>query len=193
MSTDPNHPDAPEGFRFLDGPEEVPELPDHGSGPEAGSAGGLSLELDGDRTAYRPGEEMEGTVSWELPSGPETRPPESIEVRLFWYTEGRGDRDVGIVQTETVEAVGPRGDHRFEFRLPEGPYSFSGPLISLIWALEAVTEPDLRTTRREIVVAPEGREVRLRSLEEDQEADDGPGDDGPEGGEREGEAPGWGS
>jgi hypothetical protein len=52
----------------------------------------------------------------------------------------------------------------FRFRLPEAPYSFSGKLISLVWALELVLEPSKEVTRREIIVAPGGQEVHLDSV-----------------------------
>lgn len=172
MTADSKHPEVPDGFRFLEGPEEVPELPGQGSAGREGSVSGhgLSLDLEGGRTSFRPGEELVCTVSWDFPSADletgEAETPEALEVRLFWYTEGRGDRDVGLVKTERLAPLGATGDREVTFRLPQGPYSFSGALISLIWALEVVTEPDLRTLRTEIVVGPGGREVRLGSLEE---------------------------
>jgi hypothetical protein len=45
--------------------------------------------------------------------------------------------------------------------LPEGPYSFSGKLISLIWALELACSPGSETVRREITVSPTGHEIVL--------------------------------
>jgi len=47
----------------------------------------------------------------------------------------------------------------FRFALPEGPYSFSGKLISIIWAIELILEPGPSVERREIVMSPSGREV----------------------------------
>jgi hypothetical protein len=52
----------------------------------------------------------------------------------------------------------------FRFRLPESPYSFSGKLISLTWALELVAEPSKELARQEITLAPGGEAVRLESL-----------------------------
>jgi hypothetical protein len=53
------------------------------------------------------------------------------------------------------------GEQRVSLRAPSGPYSFSGRLISLLWALEAVAEPGGEVARREIVLSPSGEEVRL--------------------------------
>jgi len=118
--------------------------------------GTLEIALSARRTDFAPREAVEGTVSWSFDA-----PPAKVELRLLWYTEGKGERDVEVV--ETVPFDGPAASERrpFSLRLPPGPYSFSGKLISLLWALEAVAEPGDRSTRTEIVVAPGGREVRL--------------------------------
>jgi hypothetical protein len=49
----------------------------------------------------------------------------------------------------------------FSLQLPEGPYSFSGKLISLAWALELVAEPGSRASRIEITVSPTRREILI--------------------------------
>lgn len=117
----------------------------------------LRIELDHDRTAFAPGEEVSGTVSWAL----EDPPAERVEVRLAWFTRGKGDRDTGVAAW--IELPGPLPSDRRDFRLtlPEGPYSFSGKLISLIWAVEVVADPGERAERVEIVVSPTRREVLL--------------------------------
>lgn len=126
--------------------------------PESGP---IRVELEGGRTAFRPGEEVAGTVSWD-PGGPAPdRAPEQAEVRLAWYTRGRGDRDSGIVASETLEGPGVSDRRSFRFRLPDGPYSFSGKLISLVWTVEAVLEPGGRAGRADLVVSPTGGEVLL--------------------------------
>ncbi len=119
--------------------------------------GPIRVELDGGRSAYRPGDEVAGTVSWDL--GDEA--PESAEVRLAWYTRGRGDRDSEVVAAQALEAPAPAERRSFRFRLPDGPYSFSGKLISLVWTVEAVVEPESRAGRVELVVSPTGEEILL--------------------------------
>lgn len=118
-----------------------------------------SLRIDVDGPAggiHRPGETVSGRVEWAL-----GRAPDALELRLFWYTEGRGDRDAGLARSMRIERPGETGRQRFDLELPTGPYSFSGSLISLIWALELVTEPGDDATRTEIVVSPGDGEVVL--------------------------------
>ena len=49
-------------------------------------------------TWFKPGEMIAVNAEWYLDG-----PAEAIEVRLFWYTEGTGTQDVGVVQTQRVE------------------------------------------------------------------------------------------
>jgi hypothetical protein len=109
--------------------------------------------------AFRPGDDVEGTVRWRL-----DQPPRSIELRLFWYTEGKGDQDVGVVEALPFADPGQEDHRSFRFRLPAGPFSFSGKLISLLWAIEAVAEPGDSSGRLEITVSPTGREILLGSV-----------------------------
>lgn len=118
----------------------------------------IEIFLDEDRRAFRPGDSLAGRVRWQLASM-----PKSLEVRLLWYTEGKGDQDVGLVESQPCPGAGRSGEHAFRFVLPAGPYSFSGQLISLLWAVEAVSEPGDHTTRVEVVVSPTGEELRLGS------------------------------
>lgn len=119
----------------------------------------LTIETSGGRTGYRPGDRIEGMAGWHLARQP--RPPRSVELRLFWYTEGRGTQDVEIVDTAHFEAPGADDRRSFSFALPAAPYSFSGKLISLTWALELVAEPRGESLRLEITVSPTGAEVLL--------------------------------
>jgi len=106
-------------------------------------------------SSRKPRDVVELLAQWSLPSTLQT-----FEARLFWFTRGKGTEDVGVVATERVPAAGARGNHRVRFTLPEAPYSFSGRLISLIWAVELVA--DKTAARWEFVLAPEGREILLQ-------------------------------
>ncbi len=68
------------------------------------------------------------------------------------------------MREKRVETPGSRGERDFSFELPLGPYSFSGSLITLAWALELVAIPSSEIERVEFVVAPTPVELRLKSL-----------------------------
>jgi hypothetical protein len=119
----------------------------------------LSITLEGGRTAYAPGERLRGSVAWLC-----EEPPERLALHLLWYTEGKGTQEVTVVSSRELGAE-PQGSADFDLELPLGPWSFSGKLVSLLWALELVVEPGELVERVPLVVAPAGREVRLRAAE----------------------------
>ena len=84
------------------------------------------LELADGKTKYRPGETVEGVAFWDVSSA-----PQSIEVRLFWRTQGKGLDDLEIVRNVTFIPVGPQDRRPFQLVLPAAPYSVSGKLRSL--------------------------------------------------------------
>ncbi len=116
----------------------------------------LSLALHDDKAAFAPRATVRGTAHWNLDAN-----PRHLELSLFWYTTGKGTRDVGVIETYRLDEPGASGSKDFSFTLPEGPYSFSGKLISLIWALELTGSPGSETIRREITVSPSRGEIVL--------------------------------
>ncbi len=116
----------------------------------------LSIALDEDKAAFAPRATVRGTVRWSLDAA-----PRRLELSLFWYTAGKGTRDVGVIETLPFDEPGAVGWKDFSFTLPDGPYSFSGKLISLLWALELTCSPGPETVRREIVLSPTGKEIVL--------------------------------
>jgi len=116
----------------------------------------LDIILHGDRTTFAPRETVRGRLEWALDTN-----PRYLELSLFWYTSGKGTRDVGVIGTAKFDDPGVHGSKDFSFALPDGPYSFSGKLISLIWAVELTCSPGSETVRREITVSPTGREIVL--------------------------------
>jgi hypothetical protein len=124
----------------------------------------LTIELDQGRRTYRPGEVVSGRARWTLVEPA----PARVLVRLFWRTSGRGTEDLEIIEEVRFDAPAARESRPFRFTLPEGPYGFSGKLISVIWGIELVVEPGDASTNVELVVGPRGREITLVALEEPQ-------------------------
>jgi hypothetical protein len=108
------------------------------------------------RTWFRPGEVIRGEASWQL-----EEEAEAVEIRLFWYTSGKGTRDVEVVDSLHTANAGSSGGRSFRLRVPDGPYSFSGTLITLSWAIELVVDPGGDTERLDLVIGPRPVEVEL--------------------------------
>ena len=124
----------------------------------------LSIYFREDKTTFVPRQAVHGAIQWSLDTN-----PGALELSLFWYTAGKGTRAVGIVETQTLDHTGPCGSKEFSFTLPDGPYSYSGKLISLIWALELTCSEGEEMARQEITVSPTGREIILGSASWEQE------------------------
>jgi len=118
----------------------------------------LAIALRDGHTSLCPGDVVAGDASWRFDAA-----PEAVELRLFWYTQGKGTQDVTVVDTARFDNPGAQGSRAFAFTLPEGPYSFSGKLISLIWALELVSVGANDTTRQEVIVSPTLQEILLHN------------------------------
>jgi hypothetical protein len=85
--------------------------------------------------------------------------PKAIEARLFWFTRGKGTEEVGVCETQVVDLPTIKGARAFKFALPVAPYSFSGRLISLRWAVELVADDTV--ARWEFTMSPDGAEITL--------------------------------
>jgi len=120
----------------------------------------LGIATADNRATFSPGEQVQGTCGWWL-----DRAPSAIEMRLFWYTEGKGTKDVDVVDTIRFESPAAQNRREFSFTLPSGPYSFSGKLISLIWALELVVQPSGEAKRVQLTVSPSGEEIVLSPVD----------------------------
>ena len=123
----------------------------------------LKIQVDYDNTEFTPGDTISGTVSW-LP----TQGMTGISLRLFWFTSGRGTQDIEIISELTwpVSATSlTGGDEKFSFTLPNEPYSFSGQLVSLTWAIEAVQQPGETSIQYAFTLTPNGQEITLTPVE----------------------------
>ena len=118
----------------------------------------LKIGTYDERVGFRPGDQVAGRALWLLDEPEKVR---SAEVRLFWYTDGKGTRDVEVVDTAAFDVTGRHGEAEFAFTAPPSPYSFSGKLISLQWALELVLLPTDDTERLPITISAAGGEIEL--------------------------------
>jgi hypothetical protein len=113
------------------------------------------LTLSRTPASYFPGETVEGELIWNFPASAETR----IDLRLHHGTEGKGTQDIEVVEQVAVERPTGHRHHPFRFKLPEGPYSFSGKLLTLRWGVEAVVEPGGESRLISFTMSPTGEEL----------------------------------
>jgi len=114
----------------------------------------MEVRIDSDQKALHPGEELKCHALMQNPT-------DAIggEFHVLWYTEGRGTQDIHLVHSEPFHHIRGRRDYSFSFELPQQPYSFSGKLISLIWAVEVVIGDSVG--RATFTLSPHESEITL--------------------------------
>jgi len=118
----------------------------------------IQIQIDAEQTAFRPGEPINGTVSWSLPIA-----PSQVTVELFWTTRGKGQVDSEVVQSKQIKQPAASGEERFSLKIPNGPYSFSGKLVSLLWGVRLIIHPSQEQAQVNLTVSPTGQEIILVS------------------------------
>lgn len=124
----------------------------------------LEILLPDDRTSFEAGEVIDVTASWSLET-----PADVVELRLLWNTVGKGDRNLSVEKFWKYEQPLNRDRVTETIQLPTAPYSFSGKLVSLVWAFELIALPGGDSTRREIILSPDAQEILLTSRSGDDE------------------------
>jgi hypothetical protein len=97
----------------------------------------VTVELDRSPPDYRPCDSLSG--SW-APAAHIDRPVRAAELSVLWYTDGKGDEDLGVHYFERLsgDAAGmiiPGRTNRFAARLPRSPLSYDGVLIRVCWCV----------------------------------------------------------
>jgi hypothetical protein len=99
----------------------------------------IRIDVADPAARYPLGEAVTGEVHW-LP-GKSTR-YKSVKMKLRWHTEGRGDKDGATVDEHSTPGGETQGSAPligpFSLDLPkDGPMSYNGTLIRIIWTLHA--------------------------------------------------------
>lgn len=133
-----------------------------------------SLTIADGRQAFEPGETIQIVAEWSC-----RQAPERAELQLLWFTRGKGDTDRALVQSIPLDAPQAAERRTIELQLPEAPYSFSGTLISLVWAVRLELFGAAKSKQLDIVVSPLAREVVLMTWRPSASTiDDGDDEDG---------------
>jgi len=117
----------------------------------------ITITLSQTPAGYAPGEPITGIVEWTELSAKTSR----LEIRLIWYTEGKGDTDVRVIDTITESSPSKSGTTKFDFVAPTRPFSFSGKLISLTWAVEVVEFPSHDGAKETLTISSDRNEIML--------------------------------
>lgn len=93
---------------------------------------------EGQTRVFQPGAKIEGIVEINPSSTIKCR---AVEIRVGWHTEGRGtraDQYPYFNKVDTVNEILPEQPfvEPFSLTIPSEPWSYSGQLVSVVWAVE---------------------------------------------------------
>lgn len=93
----------------------------------------IEILFDDEQTQYVPGEELSGQF---LVVPDDAKMLKAVEVSVLWYTEGKGDEDLGVHHFERLDAQSGTNDLRrpinFRTRLPGSPLSYQGTIVKIL-------------------------------------------------------------
>lgn len=102
----------------------------------------IEILFEEDRTRFEPGEELAGQF---LVVPDDARSLKAIELSIMWYTEGKGDEDLGVHHFERLDAMDGANDLRrpisFRARLPNSPLSYQGSIVKIVWCVRVRAFP----------------------------------------------------
>jgi hypothetical protein len=95
---------------------------------------GIIVVLDGGRREFQPGERLAGR--YEI-YGVASSDLKEVEVCVHWFTDGKGDKDLGIHFQEKrgADDPGPLTEGTFAAMLPPSPLSYDGVLFKIVWCV----------------------------------------------------------
>ena len=109
---------------------------DHGPASTAQPFPRIELRFGHPSRGYDPGEWV--TVEYCI-EGLNGERPRALERSALWYTEGKGEEDLGVhsferfATAETIDRVVPEGT--FAIQLPTSPLSYEGVIVKIRWCI----------------------------------------------------------
>ena len=96
----------------------------------------ISIKLHNASRQYQAGSILSGESQIDAVDPTEL---EAVETSVLWYTEGKGDEDLGVHHFErvTAEAAGATLHElrQFSTKLPNSPRSYEGVLVKIRWCV----------------------------------------------------------
>ena len=118
----------------------------------------IKISFNEPSATFAPGDPINGTVTWKSVSEDTSH----FEIRLIWFTSGKGSIDVEVVDSISVAKTAAAGETEFKFTAPTRPFSFSAKLISLNWSVEVVEFPSCDGHKQNFVLSSDRNEIFLK-------------------------------
>jgi hypothetical protein len=97
----------------------------------------VSVRLGENQRQYCPCDELTFEIQVDAVERAEVQ---AVEVSVLWYTEGKGDEDMGVhffERRKSSESNDLRELHRASTVLPRSPLSYDGKIVKIRWCVRA--------------------------------------------------------
>jgi hypothetical protein len=97
----------------------------------------LSVRLCDNQRRYSPCEELSFECQVDAVDEADLQ---AVELSVLWYTEGKGDEDLGVhffERRKTSDEIDLRELHRASTILPRSPLSYDGKIVKIRWCVRA--------------------------------------------------------
>jgi hypothetical protein len=97
----------------------------------------ISIAIEGAGRVHLPGDPLSGAFQIDAVEPDEI---EAVELSVLWYTQGKGDEDVGVHHFERFTSDGGERGRLHELRpfrttLPLSPLSYDGVILKIQWCV----------------------------------------------------------
>jgi hypothetical protein len=98
----------------------------------------VSIQIDNRQAPHAPGATLSGEYQIDAVDAAELR---AVELSVLWYSEGKGDEDLGIhyflrrTDEDSDDDMPLTELRKFSLALPASPLSYEGVLIKLRWCV----------------------------------------------------------
>ena len=97
----------------------------------------ISIVIDGSGRVHLPGEALAGAFQIDAVEPDEIQ---TVELSVLWYTQGKGDEDLGVHYFQRFSADGADRGRLHELRafrttLPKSPLSYDGVILKIHWCV----------------------------------------------------------
>ncbi len=97
----------------------------------------VMIRFDENGRVYRPGDTLAGQYRM---AAVEREAIRAVEISVLWYTDGKGDEDLGVhhfrrLSAEQGDCTDPRRPARFAATLPASPLSYDGLIVKVRWCV----------------------------------------------------------
>ena len=121
------------------------------------NANDMTIDLHINKEHYLPNETLRGSITYK-----NVNREEKLILILYWYTTGMSELDTHKHLTLDFSPPSESGQQEFFIQLPNHPYSFSGKLITLTWALKLSRINSEMAIIKKIFISPiNGKEIQL--------------------------------